>query len=82
MSQLSFQYETDIEENGLNIDVFDAKIYHNALKKILEENCEEDADHHGRLIEVKRICMDFEGAKIGLDDETAKKFNLNDLRVY
>lgn len=82
MAQLSFKYEEDCKEANFDPEKFDNKIYHNALTSVLDENCEEDADKHGRLVEIKRICMDFEGAKVGLDEESSKKFNLNDLRVY
>lgn len=82
MTHLAYQYEQEIEERNLKKDVFDSQVYHNVLKQIVEEYCEEDANSHGRLIEIKKICMDFEGARLGLDEETNQKFNLNDVRVY
>lgn len=83
MAHLSAKYQQIIEEEEKNLDEFDAEVYQKCIIEMLTIYAEEDADNHGRLIELKKLCLDVNNAEnIELEEEDEKKFTLNDLRVY
>lgn len=83
MSHLASKYKETMTVEGKKPSTFDSEVYHNVLIEMLDLYCEEDADHHGRLVELKKLCLDINNAeKVDLTDEEEKKFMLNDYRVY
>lgn len=83
MSHLSFKYEENMKTAEKNPKEFDENIYQTTLIEMLDIYSEEDADNHGRLVELKKLCLDVNNAEqIEITEEDEKKFMLNDYRVY
>lgn len=83
MAHMAFKYEENMKNAEKNPKEFDPEIYHNSLIQMLDNYSEEDADQHGRLLELKKLCLDVNNAeKIDISEEDEKKFMKNDYRVY
>ena len=84
-SEVAHQYQRNCEtSNRRDKHKFHTDIYDASLKEMLDKYSAEDADHHGRLIELKRMLLDIreDGSDQDMDEETEMKFMLNDYRVF
>ena len=85
MTHLAARYDEKCQENFKDPSEFDPMTYQEVLIELVELHSEEDAIHHGRLVEIQEMCMGIaerDNHFIDLNEETNVKFTLNDMRVY
>jgi hypothetical protein len=83
MTHLAASYEKLMMEAEKRVEEFDSKIYHDCLVEMLDLYSEEDADEHGRLVEIKKMCLNFdENHPVQMEEEEKKKWTSNDVRVF
>ena len=82
MGYLAFIYDQKVKHRKKNPYDFQAEIYDESIKQMLDKFSEEDADAHGRLIEIKKYLLGIDDRILELDADYIEKFNLNDFKVF
>ena len=82
MTTLVARYDQQCAESGFNPQTFDPKNYIKALTTTVEELYLEDASHHGRLEEVKKLVTEFEDSNLGIEQQLLGKFTHHHSEIY
>lgn len=81
MAHFSYYYKSKIHSK-ISKHFLDGEIYKETLKKMLDLYSEEDANNHGRLIELKDLFLNLDDQVPEISEDEKMKFCLNDLRCF